>query len=206
MKVKICGIKSLSIALHAIQRGADFLGFVFAKSKRQIEPKMAAQIIQELPAHVQTVGVFVNESQETIERIVKETKIDFIQLHGQESPEFCQEMPRPVIKAFSIKEPKDAYQIHKYDCAYYLVDSPGIQYAGGSGIPFNWEWLEEVDMPREQLILAGGLTPDNVQEAIRLVRPAIVDVSSGVETNEEKDPQKISAFIERVKDSRIIEQ
>ena len=199
MQVKICGITTKEGAHSAVEAGADFLGFVFAKSKRRILPEQATEIIRGLPAHVKSVGVFVNESKEEIQRIAQLTHLDYIQLHGAETPEFCASLGLPIIKAFSIKQEKDLDVLKDYDCDYYLVDSPGVQYAGGSGIPFDWDLLQSKQLPQEQLILAGGLTNENVSMAIAKIKPKIVDVSSGVETDGEKDPIKIKSFIETVK-------
>jgi len=186
-------------ALAASEAGADFLGFVFAESKRKITPESAALIIQRVQQNVKSVGVFVNESYENIIRIAGIAKLDYIQLHGDESPEFCKSLPYPVIKAFSIKEQDDIKQLAKYDCEYFLVDSPGVKYRGGSGIPFDWSLLEYLDIPREKIILAGGLDSENVKKAITTVKPAIVDVSSGVETNGVKDLRKIQEFLATAK-------
>ncbi|MFB9830005.1 phosphoribosylanthranilate isomerase [Lederbergia wuyishanensis] len=197
--MKICGIMSEEAALAASEAGADFLGFVFAESKRKITPESAALIIQRVQQNVKSVGVFVNESYENIIRIAGIAKLDYIQLHGDESPEFCKSLPYPVIKAFSIKEQDDIKQLAKYDCEYFLVDSPGVKYRGGSGIPFDWSLLEHLDIPREKIILAGGLDSENVKKAITTVKPAIVDVSSGVETNGVKDLRKIQEFLATAK-------
>lgn len=195
MKVKICGIKSSEAAEAAYKAGADYLGFVFAKSKRNITAEQAAQIVTELPPEIKTAGIFVNETEENIVRIAGLVKLDYIQLHGNESPEFCKSMPLPVIKAFSIKEKSDLEKLSAYDCDYYLLDSPG----GGTGIPFDWSLLNELPVPRGKIILAGGLNEKNVAEAIKKIRPAIVDVSSGVETEGLKDLKKITAFINKAK-------
>ncbi|GIN73633.1 N-(5'-phosphoribosyl)anthranilate isomerase [Bacillus sp. J14TS2] len=199
MQVKICGITTKEAAQTAVRAGADFLGFVFAKSKRRVPPEQAAEIIRQLPSHVKSVGVFVNESKEEIQRIAALANLDYVQLHGAESPEFCSNLGLPVIKAFSIKQEKDLDALKQYDFEYALVDSPGVQFAGGSGIPFDWNLLESQQLPREQLILAGGLTTENVLMAISKVHPKIVDVSSGVETDGEKDLVKIKTFIKTVK-------
>ncbi len=202
MKVKICGITTREVAETAYRAGADMLGFVFADSSRRIEPLEARNIIAELPADVSAVGVFVNETIAQIHRIAEEAGLDYIQLHGDETPEFCKELALPVIKAFTIKEENDAKKLLEYECDFYLVDSPGSHYRGGSGKPFDWRLLQEQKLPREKMILAGGLNQDNVNEAIRLARPAAVDVSSGVETDGKKDQQKIISFIQKVKQSK----
>ncbi|WP_325167511.1 phosphoribosylanthranilate isomerase [Lederbergia citri] len=193
--MKICGIISEEVAVAASDAGADFLGFVFAESKRKISPEKAAQIIEKVPHHIETVGVFVNETYENIIHIAERANLDYIQLHGDESPEFCKSLPYPVIKAFSIKEKADLNQLAGYDCRYFLLDSPGVKYRGGSGIPFDWSLLEHLDIPREKIILAGGLDRENIKKATSTVKPAIVDVSSGVETNGVKDVNKIQQFL-----------
>ncbi|MBS4202280.1 phosphoribosylanthranilate isomerase [Bacillus sp. FJAT-49732] len=199
MKVKICGIMSEEAALAASEAGADLLGFVFAESKRKVTTEQAAYIIQQVPQHVKSVGVFVNESYENIIHIAETAKLDYIQLHGDEPPEFCKSLPYPVIKAFSIKEQDDLNQLAEYECDFYLLDSPGVKYRGGSGIPFDWSLLEHLDIPREKIILAGGLDHENVKKAMTTVKPAIVDVSSGVETNGVKDVRKIQEFLAAAK-------
>lgn len=186
-------------ALAASEAGADLLGFVFAESKRKVTTEQAAYIIQQVPQHVKSVGVFVNESYENIIHTAETAKLDYIQLHGDESPEFCKSLPYPVIKAFSIKEQDDLNQLAEYECDFYLLDSPGVKYRGGSGIPFDWSLLEHLDIPREKIILAGGLDHENVKKAMTTVKPAIVDVSSGVETNGVKDVRKIQEFLAAAK-------
>ena len=199
MKVKICGITTAETAAAASSAGADILGFVFAKSKREISPEKAADIVKKLPKHIAAAGVFVNESFENIVRIAELVGLDYIQLHGDETPDFCKSMPLPVIKAFSIQEERDLEGIADYECEFVLLDSPGVKYRGGSGIPFDWSLLADQAIPREKIILAGGLNENNVVEAIEKVQPAVVDVSSGVETDGEKDHKKIAAFIKQAK-------
>lgn len=204
MHVKVCGIKTLAVAKTVEQAGADFIGFVFAPSKRQITPDDAAAIAKELAPTIKKVGVFVNESVDTIERIAEEVGLDIIQLHGDESAAFARQLTLPVIKAFSINQvtPGD---IAAYPCQYILIDSPGESYRGGSGKTFSWELLDELNIPREKLILAGGLTANNIKQAIELVRPVGADVSSGVETDGEKDPDKIYRFIKNTKQTGKVE-
>src|SRR3954469_2363257 len=124
MKVKICGLLSEEAAFQAAQNGADALGFVFADSKRNISPKAAKSIISKLPKEIKKIGVFVNPSMERIEEIVSETGIDYVQLHGNETPEFCRAVPYPIIKAFSIESAADLQKIHDYPCEYVLLDGP----------------------------------------------------------------------------------
>ncbi|NEZ01619.1 phosphoribosylanthranilate isomerase [Bacillus shackletonii] len=188
MGVKICGIKTMEAAKAAVDAGADFIGFVFAESKRRISPEQAKKMAAHIPSHVKKVGVFVNEDQSTIRKIVAQVGLDYIQLHGNESPQFAESLQYPIIKAFSCK---NFTQINNYSCDYYLIDGP----KAGSGETFDWTDLEILDLPKDKLILAGGLTVHNVKNAILTVHPAAVDVSSGVETNHEKDPEKIKSFV-----------
>ncbi|MBS4193019.1 phosphoribosylanthranilate isomerase [Bacillus sp. FJAT-49705] len=199
MKVKICGITDLETALFAVQFGADAIGFVFADSKRRISPEMAKKIILQLPKKVLKVGVFVNEEVDAIQKIVNETGINVIQLHGDETPEFCTQFTNPVIKALSIKTAADLQQINHFSCEYFLLDSPRGKFHGGNGIAFDWSILNNVQLEEKRIILAGGLTSENIERAIELTGPHMVDVSSGVETNGKKDMAKIKGFIERVK-------
>lgn len=195
MLVKICGIQTIEAARQAVDAGADFIGFVFAPSRRRITPEKAAELGNVIPQSVKKVGVFVNESYETIMKTAETAKLDIIQLHGEEPPELAEMLPYEIIKAFSSSERK----IKNYPCSYYLVDSPPGKYRGGTGIPFDWEILKEMEVPKDSLMLAGGLNPENVNEAIQAARPAVVDVSSGVETEGVKDPEKMKAFVHAAK-------
>ncbi|HLS60007.1 MAG TPA: phosphoribosylanthranilate isomerase [Virgibacillus sp.] len=198
MIVKICGIKTMEIAQIASDSGADLLGFVFAPSKRQITPKDAAQIAQNLPHSVLKVGVFVNETAESIIQIADEVGLNIIQLHGEETPDILPKLGYPTIKAFPI-DGITRTNVRAFPSNYTLVDSPKGRYHGGTGQPFNWNLATHLAQEQDKLILAGGLTPDNVNEAIRIVQPYGVDVSSGVETNGKKDSHKIKQFIKNVK-------
>ncbi len=190
MIIKICGLQTVEDAQFACAQGAQFIGFVFAPSKRRVTPEQAKKIVMELPSTSQAVGVFVNESVETMLTIAKDVGLDLIQLHGNEPASVAEQLPYPVIKAFSIDEIQQK-QINDYPCAYYLIDSPG----GGTGESFQWERLATLPIQHNKLLLAGGLHPGNVENAIRTTLPAGVDVSSGVETNGYKDQQKILQFI-----------
>lgn len=202
MKVKICGIKDRKTAQLAIDAGADAIGFVFAESKRQISVSKAKEIIQDLPSHILKIGVFVNETKENVERIFNEVGLTHIQLHGEESPAFCQGLRIPIIKAFRIDTDFDMDQIATYHCEYILVDSPLGPYKGGNGTTFDWHLLFNKHI-EQKLILAGGLTIHNVLLACEIVKPVMVDVSSGVETDGKKDEKKIEAFIKTAKGGEI---
>ncbi|MEH7512977.1 phosphoribosylanthranilate isomerase [Gottfriedia acidiceleris] len=197
MKVKICGITDLKTAQSAINAGADAIGFVFAESKRRIEITEAKKIIESLPDSVLKIGVFVNETKETLESIYQEVGLTHLQLHGDETPEFCRSLSFPVIKALRVQSEKDVEKIAEYDCDYILVDSPSGKYRGGNGTTFNWDLMGSKKI--DNLILAGGLTIENVIPASSVVKPKMVDVSSGVETNGKKDEEKIKSFIKKVK-------
>ena len=197
MLVKICGITTKEAAQAATEAGADLIGFVFTKSKREITPVAAAAIASRLPATVQTVGVFVNEEVAEMERIASKVGLDFIQLHGEEPPSVARSLSKKVIKAFPAEKER-LENIQTYPCDYFLIDTPSIN-RGGSGKTFDWGLLQESGIDRGRLMLAGGLHPENVREAVEAVNPFAVDVSSGVETLGEKDLEKIKAFIEQAK-------
>nr|WP_295970571.1 phosphoribosylanthranilate isomerase [uncultured Bacillus sp.] len=200
MKVKICGLMSREAALCAVRQGADATGFVFAKSKREISLESAKRIIEGLPVEILKVGVFVNPTKERIEEAVSVAGINVIQLHGEESPEFCASIQYPVIKAFSISSPSDLANIHEYSCDYVLLDGPkGKNYHGGNGLSFDWKMLSGFDFKDKKVIFAGGLNPQNVAQAILEANPYMVDVSSGVETDGQKDLMKIKDFLANVK-------
>lgn len=201
MKVKICGITSIEAAQTAEQADADFIGFVFARSSRKITPESAQKIGQTTSSSLKKVGVFVNETIEKMNAIVRDVGLDYVQLHGDESPETAQAIQAPVIKAFPIDQVNQE-AVRTYPCTYYLIDSPGGQYRGGSGKTFDWSTLEQAGIDKQKCILAGGLNETNIQEAIHIAQPTGVDVSSGVETNGQKDLQKIQQFITAAKQAK----
>jgi phosphoribosylanthranilate isomerase len=200
VKVKICGITTLDDAMMAVAAGADALGFVFhEKSPRSINPVAAAKIIAKLPPFVQTVGLFVNEEIEQINWAADFCGLDVVQLHGDESPEDCLEVHHRVIKAFRIQNIVSIDPLKKYQVSGYLLDAWCPDCYGGTGKTFNWE-VAAAARQCGRIILAGGLSPDNVAEAIRVVQPYAVDVSSGVESAPgKKDAEKVKMFIKRAK-------
>jgi phosphoribosylanthranilate isomerase len=200
IKVKICGITSLDDALMAAEAGADALGFVFYdKSPRNINPLAAASIIAKLPPFIQTVGLFVNEELEKVNWTADYCGLDLVQFHGEETPEDCLEVNRRVIKAFRIQSIVSIDPLKKYNVSGYLLDAWCPDCYGGTGKTFNWE-LAAAARHYGPIILAGGLTPENVAEAIRQVQPYAVDVSSGVETEPgKKEKAKVREFIRRAK-------
>lgn len=190
MIVKICGLQTVEDAQFASAQGAQFIGLIFAPSKRRVTPRQAKEIVAALSPTTQVVGVFVNESVDTMIATANDVGLDFIQLHGDESATVARQLPYPVIKAFSIDDIEQK-RINDYPCTYYLIDSPG----GGTGETFQWERLSALPIQHDKILLAGGLDAENVSKAIQTTLPAGVDVSSGVETNGVKDQQKISEFI-----------
>src|SRR5690625_2701144 len=198
MHVKICGITTEDAAQQALESGADFIGFVFAESKRKINPEEAARISVTLPSTIKKVGVFVNETKENMLTIAKQVGLNVIQLHGDEPAEMAEQLPYEVIKAFPVKK-ESIHTIGAYPCDYYLLDSPIGAYRGGNGTTFDWNLVTDTKINPEKIILAGGLSPENVQQAIRTAKPAGVDVSSGVETDGKKDLAKINQFITHAK-------
>jgi phosphoribosylanthranilate isomerase len=202
-RVKICGITNPEDALAAVDAGADALGFVFFReSPRHIFPEEAARIIALLPPFVQTIGLFVNEDNAAINEIAKLCRLDLLQLHGDEKPEQCEQLGRRVMKAFRIKSMTCLDPIESYRIAGYLLDAYSPSAYGGTGMAFNWEIAAEAVRRHGRVILAGGLTPENVAEAIRKVRPCAVDVSSGVESAPgKKDLQKVREFIRNAKEA-----
>ncbi len=202
-KIKICGITNLEDANAAVSYGADALGFVFyPESPRVVTPETARNIISSLPQSITTVGVFVDENKAKVEDAASYTGLDIIQLHGSESPEYC-DFSRKIIKAFKIKEPSDLEALNAYNfVSAFLLDTYSPNEIGGTGQTFNWEIAVEA-RKYGKIILAGGLNPKNIAEAIKFVQPYGVDVSSGVEGEEKgkKDHKKLQLFIERARDA-----
>lgn len=201
-KVKICGLKEQQHVRAAVEAGADAIGFVFAPSKRQISIEQAHQLAKDVPGEVLKIGVFVNPSVEELRAAVEGVPLDYVQFHGEETPEFIRQQGYPAIKALSVRDKEDVRAAANYNVDYYLFDAPGTDFKGGSGHTFDWTLLEMAGIPRDKLILAGGLKADNIAEAVSLVSPYMVDVSSGVETDGIKDEVKINAFIQAVKKGR----
>ncbi|MBI2861974.1 MAG: phosphoribosylanthranilate isomerase [Chloroflexi bacterium] len=201
--VKICGIRSLEGARAALEAGADAVGFVFGPSRRRLSPQEAEAIIRSLAdAPIAKVGVFVDEQPAAINALATALGLDYVQLSGHESPESCQGIAIPVIKAVHIRGQEDTSEAERYAevAQILLLDSFHPTQLGGTGASFPWKLARDI-VTSKPLILAGGLTPDNVAHAIRSVRPWGVDVSSGVETGGVKDLAKIRAFVKAAKDA-----
>jgi phosphoribosylanthranilate isomerase len=202
LRVKICGITNAADAVAAVDAGADALGFMFFEnSKRNVSAKTAAEIIRELPPFISKVGVFVDATDEVIRNTIQETGIDAVQLHGEESAEFCARFsPVKVIKAFRIRDRASLEQCREYRAHAWLLDSFVDGAQGGTGVAFDWEVAAEVTKLHRMVILAGGLKVETVAGAVHRVRPFAVDVSSGVESAPvKKDHGKIRAFIAAAK-------
>lgn len=199
MQVKICGITNMEDALCAAHYGAAALGFIFYRpSPRFVEPRRAREIIECLPAGTVRVGVFVNEKIQTVRRIFGECRLDMIQLHGDETPEYCRTFPRErLIKALELKTPGDVEKCALYDVAAVLADVRHGGLYGGTGKTADWELASTV---AAELVLSGGLCRENVAGAIRMARPAALDINSGVEVSPgKKDAAKIAGIMEIIK-------
>lgn len=201
LRVKICGITRSDDALLAARLGADALGFNFwAGSKRHLTPLAAREIVRRLPPLVTAVGVFVNPTRDEVLRAVDVAGITVVQLHGDESPALCAALPVAVWKAIRVSGPAALAALASYEVQGFLLDAPAPGYGGG-GVAFDWALAAEVaaELP---VLLAGGLTPENVAEAVRTVKPWGVDVASGVESAPgQKDPEKLRRFLAAAKES-----
>lgn len=199
-RVKICGITRLEDALTAIEAGADALGFVFyPPSPRSVDSAVAETIIKQLPPFVTTVALFVNESPEQVKAVLKQTGIDLLQFHGDESPEYCNQFERPYFKALRMSPDIDVVaEIERFASARaVLLDAYRAGIPGGTGEAFDWDRIP-ADL-KNPLILAGGLDQHNVRQAIGQVKPYAVDVSGGVEAAKGlKDSSKIISFMNEV--------
>lgn len=206
--VKIEGLGDPATALEVVELGADAIGLVFADSPRQVTTERAAEIVKALPSGMATIGVFVNESVEAINAIVAQTRISYVQLHGDEQPGVVSQINAPCIKAFRIRDAESVAAIADWVAAAgenlfaVLLDAYDPAARGGTGKQFNWDLAAGLVCDRP-IILAGGLNPENVREAVETVKPWGVDVASGVESSPGvKDMAKIAEFIKAVGDSR----
>jgi phosphoribosylanthranilate isomerase len=198
VRVKICGIGDLATASAAADAGATAIGLIFApESRRRVAPEAAAEICRGLPPFIARVGVVVNESLDGVRALIEQVGVDTIQLHGDETPEFCDQvraLGAKVIKALSVSGPIDLDLVRAYPVSAVLLDTHRAGQRGGTGETFDWAYARPV-AAAVPVILSGGLSPENVAAGIDAVRPYGVDVSSGVETQGVKDPKKIRAFI-----------
>jgi phosphoribosylanthranilate isomerase len=203
VRIKICGITNLEDALLAAALGADALGFIFySKSPRKVEPEVARAIIAQLPPFVSAVGVFVDEEAAMVRDLAAKVRLDLVQLHGQEPPEYCRSLGRKVIKGFRIRDVKSLGELEPYRDAVQalLLDTYKKGQVGGTGEVFDWK-LAHAAQPYGRIILAGGLSPGNVAQAIVTAQPDAVDTASGTEAAPgKKDPAKLKAFFKAVKE------
>ena len=210
-KIKICGLSEIQHALAAAKAGADFLGLVFAPSRRQVSIEKALPLVKEvhtLSPHVIVVGVFANSTADEVNRTADYCNLDWIQLSGDETWDYCQHIERPIIKTVHVSNTKTVekivseiaigYRLLPRQDFVFLVDSKVGDTYGGTGQAFDWKLAKEVSA-RFSVIIAGGLTPANVRQLVEEVQPWGVDVSTGVESNGQKDTAKIKKFIQAVR-------
>jgi phosphoribosylanthranilate isomerase len=202
-RVKICGITRVEDGLAAAQAGADAIGLVFvAKSPRHVTPEQAREITRALPPFVSTVALFVNPTEAEVEAVLRTARPDVLQFHGEEPAAFCRSFGVPYLKAFRVRPGVDLLQFATSygDAQGWLLDAWSEAAHGGTGERFDWDLIPRA-LPRPML-LAGGLTPDNVAAAVRATRPWAVDVSSGVEASKGiKDAARIAAFIKEARNA-----
>ena len=190
-KVKICGLSTKEAVKTAVSAGADYIGFVFAPSKRQVTVEQATELAKFIPSHIQKVGVFVSPSREELLEAIEKVGLDLVQIHGQVTDDLFVKLPCANIQAVQVDG--DGH-VPSSQADYLLFDAP----VAGSGQTFDWGQLDTTELS-QPFFIAGGLNEDNVEEAIQHFTPFAVDVSSGVESNGQKDHEKIRRFIERVK-------
>ena len=190
-KVKICGLSTKEAVKTAVSAGADYIGFVFAPSKRQVTVEQATELAKFIPSHIQKVGVFVSPSRAELLEAVDKVGLDFVQVHGKVVDKLFENLPCGSIQAVQVDE---GGHVPNSQADYLLFDAP----VAGSGQTFDWGRLDTTELA-QPFFIAGGLNEDNVARAIQHFSPFAVDVSSGVETNGQKDHEKIRRFIERVK-------
>ena len=203
--VKICGITTYEDAEIAVNYGASAIGMIFYEgSPRYIYPDKVEEWISAIPERVKKVGVFVNEKRKNIKTIVEKLNLDYIQLHGDESPEYCDKIIIPIIKAFHVGTDFDPAVLGKFQVHAFLFDTYQEGKPGGTGRSFNWDLISDLktDIP---IILSGGLNPDNINEGIETVQPSAVDISSGVESEPGiKDKVKVEKLFNAIENSNHI--
>lgn len=208
VRVKVCGITQLQDALMTVAAGADALGFVFyAPSPRAVTAEQAADICRALPPYVAKVGLFVNADAERVREVLAAVELDCLQFHGDETQAFCQQFAKPWYKAIRVANAADIVTAQREfgEATALLLDAfvPGVP--GGTGVAFDWQLVRQVTGD-QAVILAGGLTPDNLEQAIRLCAPYAVDVSGGVErVKGRKCPEKVRQFVSQAWKSSQVE-
>ena len=190
-KVKICGLSTKGAVETAVSAGADYIGFVFAPSKRQVTLEQATELAKFIPSHIQKVGVFVSPSRAELLEAIEKVGLDLVQIHDQVADDLFENLPCASIQALQVD---GNGQVSNSQADYLLFDAP----VAGSGQTFDWGRLDTTELA-QPFFIAGGLNEDNVARAIQHFSPFAVDVSSGVETDGQKDREKIRRFIERVK-------
>ena len=190
-KVKICGLSTKGAVEAAVSAGADYIGFVFAPSKRQVTVEQAIELAKFIPSHIQKVGVFVSPSRAELLEAIEKVGLDLVQIHGQVADDLFENLPCASIQAVQVD---GNGHVPNSQADYLLFDAP----VAGSGQTFDWGQLDTIELS-QPFFIAGGLNEDNVKESIQHFTPYAVDVSSGVESNGQKDHEKIRRFIERVK-------
>jgi phosphoribosylanthranilate isomerase len=204
VQVKICGITNVEDGIAAAEAGADALGFIFyEQSPRYVPIENAVAVIRDLPPMILKVGVFVDAEEEVVYRAVRECGLNLLQFHGSESPEYCVRFGLMSMKAFQVRDAESLKRLSDFKTDAWLLDAYSPDKLGGTGERFNWGLAIEARKLGRPIFLAGGLTPENVAEAVRHVAPYAVDVSSGVESSPgKKDHGKVKAFIEAAKGAR----
>ncbi len=201
VKVKICGITNAGDAVAAAEAGADVLGFIFCeRSRRYVALEAVEGITRELPGHIVRVGVFVNAPEHLVLRAIAQCGLNLLQFHGDELPDYCVQFGLMSMKAFRIQSAASLAALPQYATEAWLLDAYAPGQPGGTGATFNWDLAVQAQGLGRPIFLAGGLTPENVGEAVRQVRPYAVDVCSGVEAAPgRKDREKLKAFVRAAK-------
>lgn len=199
IKVKICGLKSKQDIRYVNQLRPDYVGFVFTQSTRQIDQHRAKELIEDLDKSIKKVGVFLNTPINEVKEIAHYCDLDILQFHGDEDPLYCQSFDQEVWKGFRIKGRDSLKQLREYPVDGFLLDTFVKGQYGGTGKAFKWDIVTDISQG-QFVILAGGLTSENVKQAIETAHPKVVDISSGVEINGAKDFEKMKEFIEKVRE------
>lgn len=205
-RVKICGFTQVEELKALGENLPDYVGFIFAPSRRRVDADQAKRLAQAVPPGVKKVGVFVNETLERIEYLIGHCSLDLVQLHGDEPQEMAAKVSVPVWKAYSVATKEDVEEAWAFQADGIVLDARSEKGRGGTGESFNWELLESIarlETPQDKakdLILAGGLNLENVERACGLSQVDVLDVSSGVETDGKKDPEKIRRFLDKVRE------
>ncbi len=207
-KVKICGNTNLDDVQRAMDLGADYVGLIFAESKRKIDEPTAHFIISSMPPQTPFVGVFANQPKQEVEDIVGKLDLKILQFHGEETSLYCEsfmEKGFQIIKTFRVKDALSLKRMDEYNVTAFLFDTFSKSTAGGTGITFDWSLLVDRPFLKDRFFLAGGLNPQNLKQAIEAVHPFAVDVASGVEKSPgKKDPELLAEFIRIAKEGRGI--